>query len=211
MLAHIMSAARSRYGLLVSALGAALLAVAVFLPWYGLSLTATGAAVAQQTDEQLVQQFGNAGLQARLGGLHNSIAGLAGRELGSVSAHQVLHDLNVVLLVLAALALIDALIALARASAPLPDGAGRAVVLLGALASVCVGYRMVHPPIPAQDVLALKLREGAWLALLGSLMVALGGIWPRSAILRAAVDGDLPAHSGEDSVFAALSGWTPSS
>jgi len=211
MFAHIMSGARSRYGLLVSALGAALLAVAVFLPWYGLSLTSTGAAVAQQTDEQLVQQFGNAGLQAQLAGLHSSIAGLAGRELGSVSAHQVLHDLNVVLLVLAALALIDSLVALARASAPLADGAGRAVVLLGAVAAICVCYRMVHPPMPAQDILALKLREGAWLALLGSLMIALGGIWPRSVILRAAVDGDAPARSGEDSVFAALSGWTPSS
>ena len=205
-----MSGARSRYGLLVSALGAALLAVAVFLPWYGLSLTSTGAALAQQTDEHLVQQFGNAGLQAQLAGLHSSIAALAGHELAAVSAHQVLHDLNVVLLVLAALAMTDALVALARASAPAGDGAGRAVVLLGAIAAVCVGYRMIHPPMPAQAIVALKLREGAWLALLGSLMVAIGGIWPRSTILQAAVDGDLPAASAEGSVFAALSGWTPS-
>jgi hypothetical protein len=44
-------------------------------------------------------------------------------------------------------------------------------------------------------------------------MMAAGGIWPRSAILLSALDGDpggARATPGEDP-FAALSGWTPGS
>jgi hypothetical protein len=201
-----MSGERSRYGLLVSALGAVLLAVSVFLPWYGLSFTEAGAAAAQQASAQLAQQFGNSALQGALASTQSRIAGLAGHEFASLSAHQILHDLNVVLLVLAALALLDALVPLARAGASVPAGAGRAVVLLGTIATICVAYRMVHPPSAFEGLLALKLREGAWLALFGSLMMAVGGIWPRSAILRFAVEGE-PVAAG--SPFAALSGWTP--
>ena len=62
-----MAADRSRYGLLVSALGAVLLAVAVFLPWYGLSFTAHGIALAQQVGDQFAAQYGNAEMQQRPG------------------------------------------------------------------------------------------------------------------------------------------------
>lgn len=206
-----MQGARSRYGLLVSALGAVLLAVSVFLPWYGLSFTATGVAEAAQAVQQIALQYGNAALQAAVAPAQSASASLAGHEFLSVSAHQVLHDLNVVLLVIAVLGLLDALVPLARASVPLPEGAGRAVVLLGIIAALCVGYRMVDPPFPGTNgVLALKLREGAWLALIGSLMMAIGGIWPRSTVLHAAL-GEEPPAPGSASVFAALSGWTPGS
>ena len=201
-----MSGERSRYGLLVSALGAVLLAVSVFLPWYGLSFTHAGLAAAQQASAQLAQQYANSALQGAVASTQSSIAGLAGHEFASLSAHQILHDLNVVLLVIAALALLDALVPLARASSPLPEGAGRAVVLLGTIAAICVAYRMLHPPSALEGLLALKLREGAWLALFGSLMMAVGGIWPRSVILRSAVEGE---QAGASSPFAALSGWTP--
>jgi len=202
-----MSDDRSRYGLLVSALGAVLLAVSVFLPWYGLSFTNAGLALAQQVGDEFAQQFGNASLQSTLTGAHAQLAGLAGHEFISLSAHQVLHNMNVVLLALAAFALLDALVPLVRSGAPLPDGAGRAVVLLGFVAGLCVVYRMVHPPIAAGGVIALSLREGSWLALLGSVMVALGGVWPRSVMLRRAVEADDAAVSP----FTVLSGWTPGS
>ncbi len=198
---------RSRYGLLVSALGAVLLAVAVFLPWYGLSFTPAGVAAAQRAGEQVVQQYGNAALQAQFSADQGRLASIAGREFLSLSAHQALHDLNVVLLVLAALALLDALVPLARAGTPLPEGAGRAVVLLGAVAAACVAYRMAHTPFSTDGVLAVQLREGAWGALLGALMVAVGGIWPRSAMLLSAVVEE-PASIDP---FDALSGWTPGS
>jgi len=179
------------------------LAVSVFLPWYGVSFTPGGVALAQQAASQVAEQFGNASTQAALSGLHSQFAGLAGHEIASLSAHQVLHDLNVILLALAALALLDALVPLARGAAPLPAGAGRAVVLLGGLAAVCVAYRMVHPPVPAENLLALSLREGAWLALIGSLMIALGGVWPHAVLPRFE-----PVRETSGDGFTAISGWT---
>jgi hypothetical protein len=194
---------RSRYGLLVSALGAIVLAVSVFLPWYGLSLTSSGVAFAQQVGDQLAAQFGNATLQSYMSGVHASFGALAGQQFAAVSAHQVLSDLNVVLLVLAALGILDALLPLARTGAPVGSGAGGSVVLLGAVATVCVLYRMVDPPTPAGNLLALSLREGAWLALLGSLAMVLGGIWPRATYVQAPAEvlapGDWSRLSGLDS------------
>ena len=43
-------------------------------------------------------------------------------------------------------------------------------------------YRMAAPPVPAGGLVALSLREGSWLALLGSLMMVLGPIWPRVSL-----------------------------
>jgi hypothetical protein len=198
-----MAAARSRYGLLVSALGAILLAVSVFLPWYGLSFTAPGIALMQQSAEQLASQFGNASLQAYVGAQHASLSALAGHEFAAVSAHQVLKDLNVVLLLLAGLAMLATLIPLASGGA-MPEGGGRAVVLLGVLATVCVAYRIVRPPSVAGELLAVSLREGAWLALVGSLAIVAGGLWPRAR---------LPALGSPEreleSAWSGLSGWAP--
>ena len=174
-----MASDRSRYGLLVSALGAVLLAVSVFLPWYALSMTPAGAAFASHAAQSLAAQYGNDSLQQLAANLHGPLAALSGHQLAAVSAHQVLHDLNVVLLVLAALALFDALLPLARGGAGIGRGAGEVAVLLGAIAAACVLYRMVSPPVPDGGLVALSLREGCWLALLGSLMMVMGGMWPR--------------------------------
>ena len=114
---------RSRYGLLVSALGAVLLAISVFLPWYAVNLTPDGASFAANAFQNLAGQFGNASLQQLASGVHGTVTSLSGQEIAALSAHQVLHDLNVVLLVLAGIALLDALTALARGTAP--PGAGR--------------------------------------------------------------------------------------
>jgi hypothetical protein len=154
--ARAMSGDRSRYGLLVSSLGAALLAGSLFLPWYAVSVTHAG------------------------GSLHGTIAALAGEKVGALTAAHALSALSVVLLVLAGLSLLDALVPLARARSRVPEGAGGAVVVLGIVASGFVLYRMIAPPPPASELLTLSLREGAWLALLGALMVALGGLWPRA-------------------------------
>jgi hypothetical protein len=199
-----MAGDRSRYGLLVSVLGAIVLAISVFLPWYGLSFTATGVALLQQSADQLASQFGNAALQGDIVAQHASLSALAGHEFAAVSAHQALRNLNIVLLVLAGLALLDALIPLARGDALVPDGGGAAVVLLGSLASVCVIYRIVWPPSLGGELVVLSLREGAWLALLGSLAILAGGLWPREH----RVAGASPQTS-LDSPWSALSGWTP--
>jgi hypothetical protein len=143
-----MSCDRSRYGLLVSALGAIVLIVSVFLPWYEVALS-----------------------------LHAGAGAVAGHQVSTLSAHRALRDVNVVLLALAALAILDTLAPLAPTGRPLPGGAGGSVVLLGAVAAALVLLRMLVPP---SGVTELSLSEGAWLALLGSLMISLGGIWPRS-------------------------------
>jgi hypothetical protein len=194
---------RSRYGLVVSALGAILLAVSVFLPWYGLTFTASGIAFVQQVADQVASQYGNAALQAYIGAAHAHLSALAGQEIAAVSAHQALKNLNIVLLVLAGLAMLDALIPLARASAAAPDGGGAAVVVLGGLATACVAYRMVNPPSPAGGLVSLSLREGAWLALLGSLAIVAGGLWPRRIRARGSSDAEL------ERAWSSLSGWTP--
>ena len=164
---------RSRYGLLVSSLGAALLAGSLFLPWYRMSVTDAGAGAAGRLGTQLGAHVGGT-----LGNLHGTIVALAGQQVGALTAEQALSALPVILLVLAALALVDSLVPLARWGSEVPAGAGGAVVLLGLVASGCVLYRMIAPPAPAGALVALSLREGAWLALLGGLMVALGGLWP---------------------------------
>jgi hypothetical protein len=201
---------RSRYGLLVSAMGAIVLAISVFLPWYGVSFTASGIAFAQQAGDQIAAQFGNATLQSYMNSYHASIGGLAGQQIAAVSAHQVLHDLNILLLVLAGLAMLDSLLPLARTGSPVPGGAGGSVVLLGVIATACVLFRMVDPPASPGGILSLSLREGAWLALLGSIAMAIGGIWPRG-VSTSASDAGTGADAGVGSAWSGLSGWTPES
>ncbi len=162
---------RSRYGLLVSALGAAVLVVSVYLPWYGAKVGAPGT---------------------------NLIA-----HAGQLTGERALNGLAVVLLVLAGLSLLDALFPMARAASVVPEGAGGAVVLLGLVASACVVYRMVAPPGEVAGAFALSVREGAWTALLGSLMISLGGLWPRT------LPGIAPAEALGGDMWSALTGWTP--
>jgi hypothetical protein len=195
---------RSRYGLFVSALGAILLAVSVFLPWYGVSLTSAGTALVTHVGDQFAAQYGNASLQSLTPSFHGTIAALAGRQLGAVSAHEALKQINVILLILAGLALFDALVPLARNASEVPEGAGGAVVLLGVVAGLLVTYRMVSPPVPGGGIVTLSLREGAWLALLGALTMALGGLWPRVVVPSSPLE---PA--GSNDIWANLSGWTP--
>ena len=178
--ARAMSGDRSRYGLLVSSLGAALLAGSLFLPWYAVSVTHAGADSLGKAGSGLATHIGTGAFQGYARSLHGTIAALAGEKVGALTAAHALSALSVVLLVLAGLSLLDALVPLARARSRIPEGAGGAVVVLGIVASGFVLYRMIAPPAPASELLTLSLREGAWLALLGALMVALGGLWPRA-------------------------------
>ena len=59
-----MASDRSRSGALISALGAIVLAVAVFLPWYAVGLSGRGAEYLGQLGTQLAERFGNATLHA---------------------------------------------------------------------------------------------------------------------------------------------------
>jgi hypothetical protein len=193
---------RSTYGLLVAALGAVLLAVAVFLPWYGVSFNAHAIAAAEQAGEQFAAQYGNAALQSHLGSLHTSLTGLVNHEVFALSAHQALSTLNVVLLIIAGLGLLIALLALAGPAAASSEANRVPLALLGLLGAACVAFRMVDRPAPAGDLISLALREGAWLALLGCICMAAGAMWTgRAPAVRTA--------SPSSDVWSELSGWTP--
>jgi hypothetical protein len=196
-----MTGERPRYGQLVAAFGAIVLAVAVFLPWYGVSFTSTGLAYAQRVGSQVASQYGNSTLQDYMSSLHSSLAGYVGHEFVSLSAHQALKTLNVVLLIAAGIGCVVALLALAGATAP---GANRVLLaLLGAIATGCVLYRMISPPNPVGGLLSLSLREGAWLALLGALAMVAGAMWPAARVGASASDADV------QDAWSGLSGWTP--
>jgi hypothetical protein len=201
----VMSDDRLRYGPLVATASSAMLAVSVFLPWYGVSLTASGTAYFQQVTDQVVMQWGNAALKSELGARNAAVRGLAGHQLATLSGHQALKYTSVVLLLLGGAAFLLALLPLAD-SAGLPSASGSPIAGFGVLATICVLFRMVQPPsAPGQfaEYFSLSLHDGAWLALLSSLGMVLGGVWPRI----------VSRHAGSvresDALWSGLSGWTP--
>ena len=194
---------RPRHGLMLSVGGAVLLAVSVFLPWYAVSITADGIAFIQRAGTQFAAQFGNAQLQGLVAGLHAGFSALAGRELGTVSAHQAFANISVVLLIVASGGLLLGLSALAR---PLPvssSSQGELIALLGALALACVLYRVLRLPNPDASFVKFSLREGAWGSLLGSLAMVVGGLSTRRLVSRSASEVTL------QDAWSGLSGWTP--
>jgi hypothetical protein len=200
-----MGDSRAGYRLVVAALGAVLLAVAVFLPWYGVSFTTHGISFVQQAGDQAAAQYGNAVLKSYLGTFHSSLAGLAGHEFVAVSAHQALKQINVVLLIVAGLGVVIALVGLAGSASNAEANRGL-LALLGALAAALVLFRILVPPSPGGvggDLLALSLREGAWLALLGALAIVAGAVWPRRR------EDKEPSQADLESIWSGLSGWTP--
>lgn len=193
---------RLRLGSLVSVVGAALLAVSVFLPWYGVTLTAGGVASAQQALNNVAQQYGNSTFQTQVKAIGLGFSAFTGHQLTTLSAHQALKYLDVILLILAAIAFLVALLRLAGVSQSSQTGSGQ-VALVGLLATVCVLFRMVDRPAPVEQVFSLSLSWGIWLALASSAAIVIGSLWstrtkspnPSTSSLAAAWDG--------------LSGWTP--
>jgi hypothetical protein len=161
-------------GLLVAALGAAVLAVSVFLPWYGVSITASGATSAQQELASVAQQYGNTAFQTGASQVGAEFGALAGRQLATVSAHEVLKDVGPVLLVLAAVSLLASLLRLAGITALFDVGGGQ-IALAGGTAAVFVLYRMLVRPAGQTSFVSLSLSWGVWLALLSAAAIVAGG------------------------------------
>jgi hypothetical protein len=199
-----MHAERTRHRLAAATVGAAALALSVYMPWYGVSFTASGIATAQQAGQQAAAQFGNATLRGYMSRLHEHLAALVGQQFATATGHQALRYTSIALLVLAALALLDALVPLASGSSLLGDGAGASLALLGAVATTLVLYRMISPPSIGESALALSVRGGSWLALASSLTLLGAGAWPRSGKSSPGMlDG------GMQHAWSSLSGWTP--
>jgi hypothetical protein len=191
------AAERAGFGPFLSAIGAALLGVSVFFPWYSLTLTSSGAASAQQAFNSAAQQYGNSALQAEANSVSANFGAIAGRQLATVSGHQLLKDLSAVLLVLAAVAFIGALCRLAGASAPIQVD-GRQIALVGVAATLCVMFRMLELPGAQQEFISLGLSWGIWLALASSIAILVGGLWPstgdRAPVSATAVPTDAHAE-----------------
>ena len=166
---------RPQLGFLVAALGAAVLAVSVFLPWYGVSITASGAASAQQELNAVAQQYGNTTFQAGASRLGAEFGSFSGRQLGTVSAHEALKDTSRILLVLAAVSLLASLLRLAGLNGTLEAGGGQ-IALVGGLAALFVLYRLVTPPGSPTELFSLSLSWGIWLALLSAAAIVGGGL-----------------------------------
>jgi hypothetical protein len=166
---------RSALGLLVAALGAAVLAVSVFLPWYGVSISASGAASAQQELAGLAQQYGNTAFQTTANEVGAQFSSLAGRQLATVSAHEALKDLSPMLLVLAGISLLASLLRLAGIPGLIEAGGGQ-IALAGGAAALCVLFRMLTRPGAQTELVSLSLSWGAWLALLSAAAIVAGGI-----------------------------------
>ena len=166
---------RAPLGLLISTLGAAVLALSVFAPWYGVSITAEGTAVAQQEIVAIARQYGNTAFQARANGLGPRFNQLAERQLATVDAHQSLKHVSEILLALAGIALLASLLRLADMRGMLAASGGQ-VALLGGLAAAVVLFRMLKRPDPAASLISLSLGWGIWLALLSAGVVVTGGL-----------------------------------
>lgn len=195
----VMGQDRARYGAVVSAIGAAVLAVSVFLPWYGLSLTPSGVQSAQQRLNATAQLYGNTEFQSEVSSLSTSFNSLAGRQLGTVSAHDILKYLDTVLVILAAIGLVAALLRLADA-ARVDTGQ---IALVGLVASLVVAFRMLDSPASQETYFRLSLSWGIWLALAGSAAMIAGDMWPRGFARTELSGGQL------ETALDGLSGWTP--
>jgi hypothetical protein len=171
---------RTPLGLLITALGAATLALSVFLPWYGVSITAAGTASAQQTLTSVAQQYGNATLQATTSELGAEFGSIAGRQLTTVTAREALSHISAFLLLIAGIALLASLLRLADFSLPIEAGGGQ-IALAGVAAALCVLFRMLVRPGAQTDLISLSLSWGIWLALVGAAAMVCGGLLSTSS------------------------------
>jgi hypothetical protein len=177
--------------LLLSLSGGVLLAVSVFLPWYSLAITQNGVAAAQQGLSNVAQQFGNSAFQSTATSLGNSFGSLVGKQFGTVSAHQALKYVSVVLLVLAGIAILVTMVRLLGAAPAQPRGL---LAVVGFAAVVCIVFRMIERPAADQDVFAISLSWGAYLALASAVAVIAGDLWPRRTVEAAPAAPSYPSQ-----------------
>lgn len=165
-------------GLLVAAIGAAVLAVSVFTPWYGVSLTAAGVAQAQQEISAAAQEYGNPALQAKLSEVSARANSLVGRQLFTVSAHRALKR-SWLLLLIAGVAFLAALLRLADMRGLFYTTGGQ-IAAMGFVAFLLVlGSTTFGPALP--PTIGLSLQWGIWLALVCSGGIFFGGLNARTA------------------------------
>jgi hypothetical protein len=161
-----MSDSRLRSGHVVALAGAAVTAVALWLPWYAISLP---------------QELRRAAADGAAGGLPPTLGALT-RELITVlpehmdaTGWQALDGIDVALLVIAVLVAGAVLLAAGSAAPGIHvdlAGAARVATVAGAVATGFVLLELVDQPDPSEIV---SVRYGAWVALAGGALMLTGG------------------------------------
>jgi len=159
-------------GLALSAGGAAVVIATTFGPWYAVSVTPAGIFAAQQQLNSVAQHYGNSALRTLANDISARFSADAHHHIATVSAHQSMKYVSALLLLLAG----AALLAVLWRFGGMISGGGGLIAVVGIAAGLCVVYRMVVPPNPAAGYLTLSLSWGSWLALLGAVAVAIGGM-----------------------------------
>jgi hypothetical protein len=175
---------RAPLGLMIAALGAAVLALSIFVPWYGLSITQTGATAARQQLISAARQYGNTTLKSEVSGVGERFNSLVGRRIATVSAHQSLKRVSLILLVLAGVAFLASLLRLADMRGMLYATGGQ-IALIGVMAAGVVLFRIAAKPGVAGSLIALSVDWGAWLALGSAAAIVGGGLIAGSEQARA--------------------------
>jgi hypothetical protein len=170
-----MTESRSGVGPVVAVTASALLALSVFSPWFGVTITASGASYAQQVLKAAAARYGNATLQTEANAIGSSFSSVAGRKVATLSAHQALKNISVILLLLAGLSFLGALVWLTGASSTL-EVSGGPIAAVGTVATLLVLYRMINRPGTPFAAYSISLGWGAWLALFSSVAIVVGGL-----------------------------------
>ncbi len=149
-------------GLLIAALGAAVLAISVFQPWYGREHHAVGrgrrATPARGPGPAVREPQPSSRKRHAIETKFNS---LAGHEITTVSAHQALKKDSLILLALAGIALLASLLRLAGRRGLL-FATGSQIALLGGLAFADVFFRILwRPGAGGEHFVALLAAVGA--------------------------------------------------
>jgi hypothetical protein len=156
-----------RPGHAVAALGAVVLAAALWLPWYEVHVP-----------EALGRELGEATQTAPLlGQLMQELAAAIPADL-TVTAWQAFDVADVFLAVACAHVLFVLVF-----GASSPGAAAKLALAAGCAAAGLVALKLASPPGPDG---MLDVRHGAWVALLGALLIAAGGFLARDAPAAAA-------------------------
>jgi hypothetical protein len=144
----------------MSALGAVVLGVSLWLPWYAVHLPE---ALGRELDRQ------TQGSPA-IGQLARELIAVIPSGL-TVTAWQTFETADVALAACAGIVL--SMVVAVSSGTRDPGAAARFALAAGTAAAVLVAVKIASPPGPAE---LLELRYGAWVALAGALLVAAGGL-----------------------------------